>query len=195
MHILIVYVHPSETSFTKMMKDEFIKGLVQKGHTYEVSDLYKKQFTTDLSEEEYLREAFFRHETPVSKEVQKEQELINNCDVITFIYPVFWSEAPAKLVGWFDRVWSYGFAYGDNRTMKILDKALFLCSAGSTMDKLEETGLLHSMKNIMTTDRIYDRAKESEMHIFDGTSRSNNELRISNMEVHLKRAYEIGNSL
>ena len=41
----------------------------------------------------------------------------NMCDA--FIYPVFWTEAPAKLVGWFDRVWSYGLAYGE-KTMNML---------------------------------------------------------------------------
>ncbi len=30
-----------------------------------------------------------------------EQEKINNADCLIFIYPVFWSEALAKLVGWF----------------------------------------------------------------------------------------------
>jgi hypothetical protein len=27
-----------------------------------------------------------------------------------------WAEAPAKLVGWFDRVWSHGFAWGIDTT-------------------------------------------------------------------------------
>ena len=30
-------------------------------------------------------------------------------DALVLVYPVFWTEAPAKLVGWFDRVWSYDF--------------------------------------------------------------------------------------
>lgn len=32
-----------------------------------------------------------------------EQKKIQESDAIVFIYPVFWTEAPAKLVGWFDR--------------------------------------------------------------------------------------------
>ena len=55
---------------------------------------------------------------------------------------IFWTEAPAKLVGWFDRVWSCGFAYGD-KTMKMLDKAVFINTDGEmrfgTCDSRPET--------------------------------------------------------
>ena len=61
----------------------------------------------------------------VNPDPESEHEKINSSDAIVFIYPVFWTEAPAKLVGWFDRVWSYGFAYGE-KTMKVLDKAVIL---------------------------------------------------------------------
>lgn len=37
-----------------------------------------------------------------SKGALIEQEKIQNSDAIVFIYPIFWTEAPAKLVGWFD---------------------------------------------------------------------------------------------
>lgn len=65
---------------------------------------------------------------------------------------------PAKLVGWFDRVWSYGFAYGD-KTMKVLDKALILCTAGKNLDDLENLGLLDCMKKVMLGDRLFNRVK------------------------------------
>ena len=51
-----------------------------------------------------------------------------------FIYPIFWTEAPAKLVGWFDRIWTTGFAYKPDPTMKVLEKALFIVCAGKSMD-------------------------------------------------------------
>ena len=82
-------------------------------------------FKTDMTEEEYLRDAYYKTSPAVAEDVLAEQEKINSSDAIVFIYPVFWSEAPAKLVGWFDRVWYYGFAYGE-KTMKVLDKALIL---------------------------------------------------------------------
>ena len=190
MKVFIVYCHPSEDSFTKNMCDAFIKGLTDSGNEYIISDLYKMGFQTDMTEEEYLRDANYRNTPNVAEDVLLEQEKINSADAIAFIYPVFWTEAPAKLVGWFDRVWSYGFAYGE-KTMKVLDKALILCSAGNPIERLEENGLLDSMKRVMLGDRLFGRAKQMEFIVFDNTSREN-ELREKNWDANLQKAYEIG---
>ncbi len=190
MRVFIVYCHPSEDSFTKNMCDAFIKGLTDSGNEYIISDLYKMGFQTDMTEEEYLRDANYINTPNVAEDVLLEQEKINSADAIAFIYPVFWTEAPAKLVGWFDRVWSYGFAYGE-KTMKVLDKALILCSAGNPIERLEENGLLDSMKRVMLGDRLFGRAKQMEFIVFDNTSREN-ELREKNWDANLQKAYEIG---
>ena len=193
MKIFIVYCHPSEDSFTKNMCDAFIKGVTDSGNEYIISNLYKMGFQTDMTEEEYIRDANYRNTPNVAKDVLAEQEKINSSDAIAFIYPVFWTEAPAKLVGWFDRVWTYGFAYGE-KTMKELDKAVILCSAGNPIEHLEEYGLLDSMKRVMLGDRLFGRAKQMEFIVFDNTSRGN-ELREKNWDANLQKAYEIGKGL
>ncbi|MBO5341439.1 MAG: NAD(P)H-dependent oxidoreductase [Lachnospiraceae bacterium] len=190
MKIFIVYCHPSQDSFTKNMCDAFIKGIIDSGNEYIMSDLYKMNFNPVITEQEYIRDANYRNFPEVASDVLEEQEKINSADAIAFIYPVFWTEAPAMLVGWFDRVWSYGFAYG-NKTMKLLDKAIILCSAGNSIERLEQFGLLDSMKKVMLGDRLYDRAKQLEFVVFDNTSREN-ELRTKNWETNLQKAYEIG---
>ena len=193
MRVFIVYCHPSEDSFTKNMCDAFIKGVTDSGNEYIISDLYKMGFQTDMTEEEYLRDAYYSNTPNVAEDVLLEQEKINSADAIAFIYPVFWTEAPAKLVGWFDRVWSYGFAYGE-KTMKVLDKALIMCSAGNPIERLEEYGLLDSMKRVMLGDRLFGRAKQMEFIVFDSTSKEN-ELREKNWDANLQKAYEIGKGL
>lgn len=193
MRVFVVYCHPSEDSFTKNMCHAFIRGIADSGNEYIISDLYKMGFQTDLMEEEYLRDANYRNTPNVAEDVLAEQEKINSADAIAFIYPVFWTEAPAKLVGWFDRVWSYGFAYGE-KTMKVLDKAMILCSAGNPIERLEEFGLLDSMKRVMLGDRLFGRAKQMEFIVFDNTSREN-ALREKNWDVNLQKAYEIGKGL
>lgn len=190
MKIFIVYCHPSQDSFTKNMCDAFIKGITDSGNEYIMSDLYKMNFNPVMTEQEYLRDANYRNFPEVASDVLEEQEKINSADAIAFIYPVFWTEAPAMLVGWFDRVWSYGFAYGDKK-MKLLDKAMILCSAGNPIERLEQFGLLDSMKKVMLGDRLYDRAKQLEFVVFDNTSREN-EFRTINWETNLQKAYEIG---
>ena len=193
MKVFIVYCHPSQDSFTKNMCDAFIKGITDSGNEYIISDLYKMGFKTDMTEEEYLRDANYRTTPDVAEDVRAEQEKINSADAIAFIYPVFWSEAPAKLVGWFDRVWTYGFAYGE-KTMKMLDKAVILCSAGNSIERLEQFGILESMKKVMLGDRLFGRAKQTDFIVFESTSREN-ELREKNWDANLQKAYEIGKGL
>ena len=193
MRVFIVYCHPSDDSFTKNMCDAFIKGITDSGNEYIISDLYKMDFDPNMTEKEYLRDANYRNTPDVASDVLAEQKKINSSDAIAFIYPVFWTEAPAKLVGWFDRVWTYGFAYGD-KTMKMLDKAIILCSAGNSLEHLEQFGLLDSMKKVMLGDRLFGRAKEMEFVVFDSTSREN-ELRKKNWDRNLQKAYEKGNKL
>jgi len=190
MKAFIVYCHPSEDSFTRNVRDAFIKGITDSGNEYVLSDLYKDHFKTDMTEEEYLRDAYYRNTPEVAEDVLAEQAKINASDAIVFIYPVFWSEAPAKLVGWFDRVWSYGFAYGE-KTMKTLEKGLILCSAGNSLERLEQTGILDSMKKVMLVDRLSDRVRQAEFIVFENTSREN-ELREKNWEKYLRFAYKKG---
>ncbi len=193
MKVFIVYCHPSEDSFTRNIRDAFIKGITDSGNEYVMSDLYAMDFKADMTEKEYLRDAYYRNTPDVAADVLAEQEKINSSDAIAFIYPVFWTEAPAKLVGWFDRVWSYGFAYGE-KTMKRLDKAVILCSAGNPAERLEQLGFLNSMKRVMLGDRLFGRAEKKEFIVFDSTSREN-ELRNKNRDINLEKAYKIGREL
>ncbi len=170
MHTLIIYVHPSEKSFTFEIKTLVETEIAKKGWTYEVSDLYKQNFTTDMSEEEYIREAFYNLETPLPKDVVLEQEKILRAKNIIFIYPVFWTEAPAKLVGWFDRVWTVGFAYEDC-IMPKFENILFFTIAGNTEEQLESKGFATAMRTVMCDDRIGTRAKNCTMHLLTETSR------------------------
>jgi NAD(P)H dehydrogenase (quinone) len=191
MEVFIVYCHPSEDSFTREVRESFIAGLESSRHSYVISDLYKMNFITDMNESEYLREAYYRRELSLSPDVKAEQDKINASDAIVFIYPVFWTEAPAKLVGWFDQVWTYGFAYGENRVMRLLEKGLVICVAGNTLEYFERTGLGEAMRKTMLEDRLFDRVRHKEMIILDATSRELPDRDLNRAE-HLKRAFEAG---
>ena len=194
MNIFIVYAHPSEDSFTRHLRESFIQGLQSAGHTYVMSDLYKMGFRTDMSETEYLREANYILDEPLPDDVIAEQNKINASDAIVFIYPIFWTEAPAKMVGWFDRVWTYGFAYGDRR-MKQLEKGLVLCVAGNSIKQLKEKGQYDAMKIIMLGDRLFDRVKEKEFIVLDSTTKYDMTAREANWNNHLETAFEAGRTL
>lgn len=192
LNIFIVYCHPSDISFTFQVKNEFIRGLKDAGHSYEISDLYKMNFNADFSEREYLREGFYAEEKELDVDVIQEQRKIQNADAIVFIYPLFWTEAPARLVGWFDRVWTCGFAYGNYPKMRLLEKALCIITTGKTLDALKQTGEDQAISTVMLGDRIRNRAKQKDIVFFDGTSRWNMAQRNENIPKHLARAYLIG---
>jgi NAD(P)H dehydrogenase (quinone) len=47
----------------------------------------------------------------IPKDVRKQQELVAKADAFIFVAPVFWMAFPAILKGWFERVFTHGFAY------------------------------------------------------------------------------------
>lgn len=197
MNVLIVYCHPSKNSFTYQVKEAFVKGLKAAGHSYKISDLYTMNFNPVMSEEEYNREAFYREQNPIGEDVHAEHKKINSADVIAFIYPDFWTASPAMLEGWFQRVWTYGFAYGDLPKMKVLEKALFLITMGGSLkDEIRKTQV-EAMRTVMVGDRIRNRAKAYEMYVFDEMTRGygNDANREERIERFTKEAYEIGRKL
>ncbi|WP_163410504.1 NAD(P)H-dependent oxidoreductase [Flavobacterium ajazii] len=172
MNTLIVYCHPSKKSYTFQVFER-LKAVLQKQNlNFEVSDLYEMNFQSDMSETEYEREGFIKTELPIPQDVLAEHAKIERADCIIFLYPVWWSDCPAKLKGWFDRVYSVGYAYGQNDLfpkMKTLKLGLIICTAGHPNAFLNETGIAQSMQNIMLNDRLGKRFEQKEMLILGGT--------------------------
>ncbi len=192
MKVFVVYCHPSQNSFTHSVKQAFIKGLNDAGRTYELSDLYADNFNPVMSETEYLREGFYQADAPLADDVKREQNKINNADTIVFIYADFWTASPAMLEGWFQRVWTYGYAYGNEPTMKPLKKVLLLVTMGGSLNDEIRRIQLDAMKTVMVGDRIHDRAEKSEIYAFDEMTRGygNDEKRAERATEFSQKAYE-----
>lgn len=107
---------------------------------------------------------------------------------------MWWSDCPAKLKGWFDRVLTLGYAYfyegGKHRTSKIhVQKALALCPAGHPFKHLEETGIAESMRRVMLNDRLLGvGVQEARMEILGGMVTKDEAIRRKNLE----RAHRLG---
>ncbi|WP_316633384.1 NAD(P)H-dependent oxidoreductase [uncultured Flavobacterium sp.] len=172
MNILIVYSHPSKKSYTFQVLERLKWFLKKQNWNIEVSDLYEMNFQSDMSEEEYEREGFVKTDLPIPADVLIEQEKIEKADCIIFLYPIWWSDCPAKLKGWFDRVYSVGYAYGQNETskkMKTIPFGLAIGTAGHPNEFLEEIKMAQSMQTIMLEDRLGQRFENKEMLILGGT--------------------------
>ena len=190
----IVYCHPSEKSITNTIKQGYIDGLEEINISYTITDLYGSNFNSDITEEEYLRENN-NIPCPLAEDVLLEQERINNADILTFIFPLFWMDAPAKLVGYFARVFTKGFKYnhenGSKSTMKIMKETNFLISAGSNYDELNHDGKLKALKTIFVEDRMAGKTEKTNMYIFDETT-YHKELILKNRKNYALKAKKIG---
>lgn len=174
MNVLIIYCHPSKKSYTFEIFEKLKSSLKEQGLAFQVSDLYAMDFQTDMTEEEYEREGFVKTDLPILNDVKAEQLKIAKADCLIFLYPVWWSDCPAKLKGWFDRVYSVGYAYANDHSkpaekMKLLKYGLVICTAGHPNEYLQEIGIVESMRNVMIDDRLGKRFEQKEMIILGGT--------------------------
>ncbi|WP_462315423.1 NAD(P)H-dependent oxidoreductase [Methanobrevibacter sp.] len=190
----IIYAHPSKKSITHELKEGYINGLNEKNIPYTITDLYESNFNPDITEEEYLRENN-NIASPLSEDIVIEQEKINNADILTFIFPLFWMDAPAKLVGYFARVFTKGFKYdhedGSPATMKTMDATNFLISAGSSYEELKKDGKLDALETIFIKDRMAGKTKKTNIYIFDETTH-HKELMLNNREKYRLKSEKIG---
>jgi NAD(P)H dehydrogenase (quinone) len=93
----------------------------------------------------------------IPKEVKEQQAKVAQSDAIAFISPVWWNNFPTILKGWFERVFSYGFAYALNDAgwrgevkgripLLKLKKALIINTLFFKEEMYREMGLLDAMR-------------------------------------------------
>ena len=172
MNILVIYCHPSKESYTFQVFEHLKNTLSKQNWRIQVSDLYADHFISDMSEKEYLREGFAETELSIPEDIIEEHKKIEAADCVIFLYPVWWSDCPAKLKGWFDRVYSVGYAYGQKPNipkMKTIKFGIAICTAGHPNKYLDQIGIAKSMKTIMIEDRLGKRFEHKEMLLLGGT--------------------------
>ena len=74
MHHYIIYAHPSHKSFTFKLMNSFIEGLIKAEHTYEIGDLYAKDFKSNMDLDQYERETGGNPLAVVPDDIAKEQD-------------------------------------------------------------------------------------------------------------------------
>ncbi|PFS11076.1 NADPH dehydrogenase [Bacillus cereus] len=107
MNVLIIYVHPSPSSFNAAILKHVQKGIGETNHSVTLLDLYKEQFDPVLvfNEEKKRRDLLYEEET------KRYRDLVKAADTLLFIYPIWWWGMPAILKGFIDRIFVAGFAY------------------------------------------------------------------------------------
>lgn len=124
MKVLIVFAHPEPNSLNAALRDVAVEELKAQGHETQISDLYAMHWKPAIDRDDFP--AVERDERLIvmsasgaafgsgnlTDDVRAEQEKLRWADTLLVQFPLWWFSMPAILKGWFDRVYSHGFAYG-----------------------------------------------------------------------------------
>ena len=103
MRFLVVFCHPSKTSFSAALYTRTRDTLLNSGHEVRSIELYQDEFNPVLSLEEwnsYLEDT--------DKNIAAVREHIDGlvwAEALVFVFPTWMYGPPALLKGWLERVW------------------------------------------------------------------------------------------
>ena len=127
MNALIVYAHHEPSSFVAAMLHTAVATLQAAGHDVTVSDLYamgfdpvsdRRNFHTVFDANRLRQQSEEVHAAQADGFVpalRAEMRKLADCDLLAFVFPIWWLGLPAILKGWVDRVFAAGVAYGGGR--------------------------------------------------------------------------------
>jgi NAD(P)H dehydrogenase (quinone) len=178
---LVIYCHPNKKSFCNAILEKLVFELESVQAEVKVRDLYAMDFNPVLTTGDLVA---MKNGSSLP-DVKEEQSLINWADVITLIYPIWWTGMPAQLKGYIDRVFSFGFAYSaseDGVTGLLTSKKVNIVNTmGTGEDIYRGSGMIYSMKQ--TTDQgIFEFCgMEVVKHLFFGSVPTTEPQRRENM--------------
>jgi len=142
----IIIAHPRASSFTASVADAYAKACEALGHGTIVRDLYSLGFDPCLK----AGELPFAENFEPEPDVIAERALLKDCDIFAFFYPLWLNSPPAIAKGYLERVFGYGFAYGqDGHSYNPLlkgRKLINFSSSGATTEWLDQTGALGAVQ-------------------------------------------------
>jgi NAD(P)H dehydrogenase (quinone) len=149
MNFLVVYSHPNPKSFNQAIKETLVKRLEENRASVRVRDLYALHFDPVLKAEDLA--AFQQGKVP--DDIKVEQDHVRWAEGLVFICPVWWGGVTANMRGYFDRVFSLGFAYrytanGPEGLLKG-KKAYLINTLGASSDEYERSGMFQSIRQTL----------------------------------------------
>lgn len=195
MKVLVIVSHPRRDSLTLKVAHAIGEGIVAKGNSVEILDLYREKFDPITYIED---EADYDNiEKVYSETVLNEMERIRKVDTIIFVFPIYWHSLPAMLKGYIDRVFNYGFAYGNGNKLPI-NKIRWVPLAGNIRTKYKKRGYnlnIEHQLNIGIAD--YVGIDDSEVDFIWDSLGENIENTTKSMyfENLIKNAYQYGKNV
>lgn len=147
----MIFAHPREQSFTGSVADAYARAVEAKGHTICRRDLYRMGFDPCLKSSELP----FAPDFQPGPDVAAERALLDQCQVFAFFYPLWLNTPPAILKGYLERVFGFGFAYGDGHhswAPRLKGRSMVSFSfSGAPKAWLQKTGGLGAVQTLFDT--------------------------------------------
>jgi putative NADPH-quinone reductase len=105
MKVMIILAHPLAGSFNHAVAERARRVLAGRGHQALFHDLYAEGFDPVLTAQEIRRGVSF------DEQVLRYTAELDESGGLVLIHPDWWSQPPALLKGWVDRVFRPGVAY------------------------------------------------------------------------------------
>ncbi|MDQ3737558.1 MAG: NAD(P)H-dependent oxidoreductase [Actinomycetota bacterium] len=98
----MVVAHPVPESLTHSAARAAVDGLTSAGHEVAQIDLYGDGFSPAMSRAE--RASYHTVEPLITQDAIRAAELVRRAQILVFVYPTWWSDVPAIMRGFFERV-------------------------------------------------------------------------------------------
>jgi NAD(P)H dehydrogenase (quinone) len=197
MKALIIYAHPNPLSYCHAIAQSLISVCQESQIPFEFRDLYAMDFSPVLSGAE-LDESQTRRQNP---EILLEQQLIREADWVFLVFPLWWSGMPAILKGYLDRVFTYGFAFGETPEglVGLLQgkKVLLFTTTGTSGEELLEQGIPQALQTIFSKGLFDFCGMELTEHFYfykvPSSSHSDRALMLEEAQMKVKKYLESDN--
>lgn len=146
---LVVLANPSADGFDHAIAEAYAEEVKRLHQSVQIRDLYALGFDPVLRADERPTEPGW---SP-SPDVTAELELVRQCDILVFIYPIWFGLPPAMLKGYVERVLGAGYTFRDLQAAAgqppVAGKPLLSFStSGASLPWLDEQGQVLSLKDI-----------------------------------------------
>jgi NAD(P)H dehydrogenase (quinone) len=130
MKVHLVFAHPNLDSFNGQLRTTAIDFFKENNINYSISDLFQDDFKASADKDDFtflanpnyfdlqFEQAHAIQNGNFVDDIKREQQLLQEADLIIFQFPFWWYSMPALLKGYIDRVFSMGWAYGGVQALK-----------------------------------------------------------------------------
>lgn len=192
---LIIYCNPNPKSLSAAYKEALVELSELSANPVNVRDLYNIAFPPVLE----MRDFDAVKHGQIPEEVKVEQDYLAWAELVTFIYPIWWTGMPALMKGYIDRVFTKGFAYtlDDQGHLKGLlsgKKVVILNNMGLPYDYYDKKGMLTALKQTSDEGIFEFCGMEVLVHRFfghmDGSSKAEREGHVNMLKIIYDKIWE-----